>query len=148
MQKEFGAVAGKAIDALGREVKAEDLKSMFWGEYIRTDKRYYGLGNFRKIEDPGICRCFVLLMMDGYPAELVGRGNGPIDAFINSLNTTGIKVHVLDQSEHALGTGEDAQAIAYIKLRFDDGEIRWGAGVDTSIELASIRAIVSALNRK
>lgn len=148
MQKEFGAVAGKTIDALGREVKADDLRVMFWKEYVEKDFPFKLL-YFGSMASTKGCSCNYTLSVDGQILNPQGEGNGPIDAFINSLFKEGVaKVDVLDQAEHALSVGQDAKAVAYIKLRFDDGQTRWGAGVDTSIELASIRAIVSALNRK
>ena len=69
-----------------------------------------------------------------------------IDAFINALAKAGVPLRVLSQSEHALGEGQEASAIAYIQVRLASGAVRWGAGVDTSIELASIKAVFSALN--
>ncbi|MEI7424680.1 MAG: 2-isopropylmalate synthase [Candidatus Staskawiczbacteria bacterium] len=144
---EFGTIAGKNIDALGNEVKAEDFKAMFWKEYIDKNQPFKLL--FFSSMSTKLCVCSYTLMYEDSTFNPQGEGNGPIDAFINSLSKEGIAgVKVFDQSEHALGEGQDAKAIAYIKLQFHDGEIRWGAGVDTSIELASIRAIVSALNRK
>ena len=148
MEREFGAVAGKQIDALGREVKGEDLMKMFNTEYIERVFPFE-LKHFQANGDDGVYICNSRVDIGNTSRVLTGTGNGPIDAFIHSLRAKNVAdVHVLAQFEHALGTGEDAQAIAYIKLRFDDNQVLWGAGVDTSIELASIRAVVSALNRR
>jgi 2-isopropylmalate synthase len=77
-----------------------------------------------------------------------GQGNGPIAAFVNALIAGGVpKFEVVHYAEHALSAGEAASAIAYIQIRLAEGRTRWGAGVDTSIELASIKAVLSALNR-
>ena len=146
MEREFGAIAGKQIDVLSREVTAEDLKAMFWKEYIERETPYQ-LISFQTTNDPRGCHCHPAVRFNDEIKYPYGVGNGPIDAFVRSMQGEGIQIHVLDQSEHALGTGEDAQAIAYIKLRSSDGRVCWGAGIDTSIELASIKAIVSALNR-
>jgi 2-isopropylmalate synthase len=75
-------------------------------------------------------------------------GNGPIAAFVNALTSEGApKFEVAHYSEHSLSAGEGAAAIAYIQIRLADGRTRWGAGVDTNIELASIKAVLGALNR-
>lgn len=150
MQVEFGAVAGKAIDALGHEVKAEDLKAMFWEEYIGRVLPYRFVNFFSNtLNNSGDVSCSAEIAGALNHMNIVGIGNGPIDAFIHALHNRGIaNVAVLDQAEHALGEGSNAPAIAYIKLRFDDDQILWGAGVDNNTVWASIRAIVSALNRK
>jgi len=77
---------------------------------------------------------------------LTGEGNGPISAFVGGLaDATGIQLDVLDYSEHALTSGANAQAVAYVETRGPRGT-RWGVGIDESILAASLRAIVSALN--
>ena len=80
--------------------------------------------------------------------EVAGTGNGPIAAFVSALQSAGVQAfEVCDYREQAMGRGVEASAIAYICIRTSDGKTRWGAGVDTSIELASIKAVLSALNR-
>jgi 2-isopropylmalate synthase len=148
MQREFGAIAGKEIDALGREVSAEDLKAMLWKEYIECTNRYR-LVAFHSTDEAGRCLCRAIVTVEGRTRELTGEGNGPIDAFVRTLHDAGItNASVIDQSEHALRDGADASAIAYIQLRFADGRTRWGAGVNTNIQLASIQSVISALNRE
>jgi 2-isopropylmalate synthase len=147
MEREFGQIAGKQIDALGCEVGSEQLRKMFWEEYIDR-KGEYVLQRFRDVDKSNGCHCTSTIISMGIQREINGIGNGPIDGFVCSLRSGQIiDVHVLDQSEHSLGEDEKASAIAYIKLRFSDGTMLWGAGIDTSIKLASIRAIISALNR-
>jgi 2-isopropylmalate synthase len=76
-----------------------------------------------------------------------GRGNGPIAAFVDALgHDAGITVEITDYSEHALGEGADARAAAYVEARIG-GKTRWGVGLDASIVTASLRAVVSAVNR-
>jgi 2-isopropylmalate synthase len=80
--------------------------------------------------------------------KITGDGNGPIAAFVSALAASGAsKFEVSSYREHALGFGSEASAIAYISIKLADGRTRWGAGIDTNIELASIKAVVSALNR-
>ena len=80
--------------------------------------------------------------------EFGGEGNGPLAALVHGFSKTGIpRFEISYYSEHALSAGEEAAAIAYIQLKHSNGRMRWGAGVDTNIELASVRAVLSALNR-
>ena len=80
--------------------------------------------------------------------RLSAEGNGPIDAFVRALGATPLpKFDVLSYSEHSLGKGAEARAVSYIQIKTERGHALFGAGIDTNIELASIKAIVSALNR-
>ena len=77
---------------------------------------------------------------------LQGSGNGPVAAFVAALETLGVDVAVLDYAEHALSSGGDATAAAYVECAIGD-EILWGVGIDPSITTASLKAIISAVNR-
>jgi 2-isopropylmalate synthase len=80
--------------------------------------------------------------------KLTGEGNGPIAAFVHALQEAGVYLEkVIDFRQHALDSGTEASAIAYIKIMLCNGEQLWGAGIDTNIELAPIKAVLSALNR-
>jgi 2-isopropylmalate synthase len=148
MLKEFSSAAGKMIDKLGREVTSTDLKEMLWKEYVEKIEPF-ALDNFYSINDT-VCNHFIATVIHKEKKyKLSGKGNGPIDAFVRTLDhDIGINICVLEQAEHSLGKGADASAIAYIKIQFSSGEIRWGVGVDTSISVASIRAVLSAINRR
>ena len=78
--------------------------------------------------------------------EITGNGNGPIAAFVDALAGIGFNVRVLDYHEHAMGGGDDARAAAYVECAVDD-KVLWGVGVDGSIVSASLKAVVSAINR-
>ena len=82
----------------------------------------------------------------GHAQEVEGTGNGPISAFCAALASVGIDVRVLDYAEHALTEGTDAQAAAYVEIA-TGGQVLWGVGIDTNTATASMRAIVSAVNR-
>jgi len=84
--------------------------------------------------------------VDGAAQEVEGTGNGPISAFCAALASVGIDVRVLDYAEHTLTEGTDAQAAAYVEVE-TGGQALWGVGIDTSTVTASMRAIVSAVNR-
>jgi len=147
MQREFGPIANDEVDRLGREVTAAELKGMFWREYIERDKPWR-LAGFRTESQDGEVRCLARLERNGQVSELSGKGNGPIAAFVHALTADGAPLfEVSHYSEHALSAGEGASAIAYIQVKLKDGRTRWGAGVDTNIELASLKAVLSALNR-
>jgi len=84
--------------------------------------------------------------INGVETEIRGSGNGPLAAFVDALSDAGIHVSVLDYSEHAMSAGEEAQAAAYVEASVD-GQTIWGVGIATSITTASLRAVVSAVNR-
>jgi 2-isopropylmalate synthase len=93
-------------------------------------------------------KCRAELAKDGKPVKISGQGNGPLAALVHGLGASGGPLfEITAYSEHALSAGEEAAAIAYIQIKTMDGKSRWGAGVDTNIELASVRAVLSALNR-
>jgi 2-isopropylmalate synthase len=147
MQREFGPIANDLVDALGREVKGEELKAMFWKEYIERNSPWE-LIHFHADGVDGTFRCRASVKRDGAEASVTGQGNGPIAAFVHGLTSLGVpKFEVADFRQHALSEGEEASALAYIRIKLADGKSRWGAGVDTNIELASIKAVLSALNR-
>jgi 2-isopropylmalate synthase len=147
MQREFGPIANDEVDKLGREVSATELKQMFWREYIERSSPWQ-LKTFETESKNGVVKCRVKLLRDGKPVELAGEGNGPLAALVHGFSKIGVpRFEIAAYSEHALSSGEEAVAIAYIQIKQGDGKTRWGAGVDTNIELASVRAVLSALNR-
>jgi 2-isopropylmalate synthase len=154
MQREFGPIANDAVDKLGREVSGSELKQMFWKEYVDRNLPWHLLG-FDTESKNGIVKCRAkIIYKGGVPLEIPGEGNGPLAALVNGLcNITvvqqyvGERFEITNYSEHALSSGETAAAIAYIQIKSADGKSRWGAGVDTNIELASVKAVLSALNR-
>ena len=79
---------------------------------------------------------------------MTGQGNGPIAAFVHGLKTTlGLEIDVHDYAEHAISAGSSATAVAYVEVGAADGTVRWGVGTDESILAASLKAVVSAVNR-
>jgi 2-isopropylmalate synthase len=146
MQREFGPIANDQVDKLGREVLGAELKTMFWKEYVERNAPWQ-LKSFATESNNGVVKCKAGLLRDGKPVEFSGQGNGPLAALVHGLGTLGVRFEISNYSEHALSSGEEAAAIAYIQIKTADGKSRWGAGVDTNIELASVRAVLSALNR-
>src|SRR4051812_20683445 len=147
MQREFGPIANNEVDRLGREVSGAELKAMFWREYIERATPWQ-LRGFETESQNGAVRCKATLLRDGESVQFSGEGNGPLAALVHGFGTAGVpRFEITDYSEHALSAGEEAAAIAYIQIKHGNGTTKWGAGVDTNIELASVKAVLSALNR-
>jgi 2-isopropylmalate synthase len=147
MQREFGPIANDEVDKLGREVSGAELKQMFWREYVEKNSPWQ-LQSFETESKDGSVKCRAKLLRDGQPAEFSGEGNGPLAALVHGFGSLGVpRFEISSYSEHALSSSESAAAIAYIQIKSADGRTRWGAGVDTNIELASVEAVLSALNR-
>ena len=147
MQREFGPIANDEVDRLGREVSGVELKKMFWREYVERTAPW-SLKSFETESKNGVVKCLAKLLRDGNATEFRGEGNGPLAALVHGFSTAGVpRFEITAYSEHALSSGEEAAAIAYIQIKSADGKMRWGSGVDTNIELASVRAVLSALNR-
>jgi 2-isopropylmalate synthase len=148
MQREFGPIANDAVDKLGREVSGAELKAMFWKEYVERDEPWR-IENFSTYSKNGKVNCQGSLFYNGVQSGINGNGNGPLAALVNGICQISYapRFEITNYSEHALSSGEAAAAIAYIQIKTADGQSRWGAGVDTNIELASVKAVLSALNR-
>lgn len=148
MQREFGPIANDLVDRLGREVKAAELRDMFWKEYIdRTAP--FSLHHFHADGVDGVFTCRSSIVKNGSEVGVTGTGNGPIAAFVQALIQDGgaQPFEVVSYREQSLAAGTEASAISYIQIKLASGKTVWGAGVDTNIELASIKAVVSAVNR-
>ncbi|MFA6535966.1 MAG: 2-isopropylmalate synthase [Candidatus Paceibacterota bacterium] len=147
MQREFGPIANDQVDSLGREVTPTELREMFYKEYIALDYPW-SLVKFKSTGD-GECVCNAEILHDYKVEWVTGAGNGPISAFVQALLTQALADYftVVSYHEHSLGVGESAEAIAYVQIENSKGWRCWGAGTDTNSENASIRAILSALNR-
>jgi len=122
------------------------LKKMFWREYVDRESPWK-LERFDTESKNGVVKCRAQLRRLDQPLDISGEGNGPLAALVHGLQKDGAHFEISNYSEHALGSGEEAAAIAYIQIKHSDGRTRWGAGVDTNIELASVKAVLSALNR-
>ncbi len=148
MQREFGPIANDAVDKLGREVSGAELKAMFWKEYIERTSPW-NIENFSTYSKNGKVNCQGSLYFKEVQTGINGNGNGPLAALVNGICqiSYAAQFEITNYSEHALSSGEGAAAIAYIQIKSADGKSRWGAGVDTNIELASVKAVLSALNR-
>lgn len=149
MHRELGKLVNEFADRVKREVTPQEIYEVFAQEYLATDKRV-ALKSFAaqpKADGTGV-EASVELKVDGEEFRLNGQGNGPIDALMHALASGGLAAfEVLSYSEHSLGKGAEARAVAYIEARNAGGKVWFGAGMDTNIELASIKAVLSAVNR-
>lgn len=148
LQIEFSQVIQKITDGEGGEVSSKEMWDAFADEYLspvrpleRIRQRVIG-----SEVDGGIDVIEAVVRIDGVETEIRGEGNGPLAAFVNALGAVGIGVNVLDYSEHAMSAGEEAAAAAYVEASVG-GRTVWGVGIATSITTASLRAVVSAVNR-
>ena len=147
LQREFGPIANDAVDKLGREVTAAELKGMFWKEYIERNQPY-SLIHFHADGVGGLFSCRSSMEHNAQEIRVTGEGNGPIAAFVDALKNNGAPAfEITTYREQSLSEGTEASALSYIQIKRADGRTFWGAGVDTNIELASIKAVVSAVNR-
>jgi 2-isopropylmalate synthase len=147
MHREIGKIINDLADATGRELTPAEIHAAFQREYL-AHTAPLALEHFKTTESDSAVQCSARLTLSGQPHQLSAEGNGPIDAFVRALGTTALpKFEVLSYAEHSLGKGAEARAVSYIQIKTERGHSLFGAGIDTNIELASIKAIVSALNR-
>ena len=147
LQIEFSGAIQKIADSEGGEVTPEEIWQAFEAEYLKP-VRPLELASLRHLEgEPGHDRIEAVLRVDGVERAVVGAGHGPVDALVAALGEElGIGVRILDYAEHAMRSGADATAAAYIEAAIDE-DVFWGVGIDESIVVASMRALISAINR-
>jgi 2-isopropylmalate synthase len=147
MHREFGPMINRLADTKGTELSAADVLESFQSEYVERTSPIEVI-DFRTTEKAQQVTCEADLMIDGKARTIAGTGNGPINAFVNAVRAEGIlQFEFLSYAEHSLGTGARAQAVSYIQIQPVDGTALFGAGIATSIDFASIKGVVSAINR-
>ncbi|AXQ31735.1 2-isopropylmalate synthase [Solimonas sp. K1W22B-7] len=149
LQIEFSQIVQELTDASGKEVTAADIESVFRRSYLETQAPY-GYVAHHLVEDStrDQVEMSTEIAVDGKPQRIAGQGNGPIDAFINAISKViGERVTVQDYHEHAIGAGADAAAVSYIELKLGTGKSLFGVGRDANIVTASLKAILSGVNR-
>jgi 2-isopropylmalate synthase len=146
LQIEFSHVIQRHTDGEGGEVTGPQMWRIFSDEYLAPGA--YELVRFTSATTDGMERVTATVRVNSTEHEVTGVGNGPIAAFCAALSTvdSGVTVRVLDYSEHALTAGRDAEAAAYLEIEVGE-RVLWGVGVSESIVQASLRAVISALNR-
>ena len=150
LQIEFSKIVQDKTDSQGGEVSADELWAIFEDEYLPTDGAPWGRFRLKGLSQTSVMnqdvQLTVVITDRGQEVELSGHGNGPIAAFCNILQNYGVDVRVLDFHEHALSAGGDASAAAYLECAIG-GDVYWGVGVDPNTTTASLKAVVSAINR-
>ncbi|WP_051967670.1 2-isopropylmalate synthase [Kitasatospora mediocidica] len=150
MQIEFSRIIQAKTDAEGGEVTPADIWAVFQDEYLPTAENAWGRialrGQQSLTTEDGRDTLSSAAVVDGVETTLTGVGNGPVSAFADALARIGVDVRVLDYAEHALSEGGDAQAAAYVECAVGD-QVLWGVGIDGNTVRASLKAMISAVNR-
>ncbi|MFI1676764.1 2-isopropylmalate synthase [Streptomyces sp. NPDC020607] len=150
MQIEFSRIIQAKTDTEGGEVTPGAIWSVFQDEYLPNPANPWGriqVKNGQTTTDTdGVDRLTVDATLDGADTVLTGTGNGPISAFFDALQGIGIDVRLLDYQEHTMSEGASAQAASYIECAIGD-KVLWGIGIDANTTRASLKAVVSAVNR-
>lgn len=149
LQIEFSRVVQQEMDASGKELQAKDLWTLFRKEYRLDEIAAPKQRAMSETDEAGNTRVSLKadVQLGGRTVSLQGEGTGPVDAFVAGLNATGLaQVRVMDYREHAIGSGANAQAVAYLELRVGDHTL-FGVGIDADILTASLKGILSGLAR-
>ena len=149
LQIEFSRVVQHEMDASGKELQAKDLWALFRKEYRLGEIAAPKQRAMSETDEAGNTRVSLKadVQLGGRTVSLQGEGTGPVDAFVAGLNATGLaQVRVMDYREHAIGSGANAQAVAYLELRVGDHTL-FGVGMDADILTASLKGILSGLAR-
>lgn len=151
MHPEFGAVVKEECDRTGKELLPQQVFDLFRKEYLEVNTPY-NLTSYTFIHNSpngGANVSFKgMIVSDGRDYQVEGSGNGPVDAFFKALKTIGIShFEFVSYNEQAVSSGSDSKALSYVQLKDPEGQIIFGVGIDDDISVASIKAIVSAINR-
>jgi 2-isopropylmalate synthase len=150
LQIEFSKVIQRITDGTGREILPDEIWKTFTETYLAPTRPYAYVGHrehYDSTESEDL-ELTAVVRIDGEEREMSGRGNGPLSAFKHALElVVGTDAVLVDYHEHAVGTGVDTTAAAYVELEMPDRSTAWGVGVDPNIATASMKALVSALNR-
>ncbi len=147
MHREFGPQVNHLADERGTELSSDEILAAFQAEYLDRHTPLEVV-DFRTTEKERTVTCEADLLVNGEARTLTGTGNGPIAAFVTAVRNAGIlQFEFLNYAEHSLGSGARAQAVSYIQIKPENSAPLYGAGIDSSIDMASIKAVASAINR-
>jgi len=154
MHPEFGKIIQDVTDKAGKALHHSEIWDVFEKEYLQQNYPY-SLSSFNVVKrhfdndkESSVAEIEAVLLENGEERVVQGDGNGPLDAFCDALRadiTSNFKLS--DYSEHSLSENSNSPAVAYIQVEMESGKVRWGVGIDTDIIVASIKAVLSALNR-
>ena len=150
MHPQVGKRIYDMADEQGRELTADEIRDAFFEEFVNVDKPLDVL-DYELVHphdgERGQVICQARIQLDGRQMKIEGTGNGPINAFVHAMESQDMKdFKVVDYRSHAVRGGSDANAAAYVQVQHEDGRLLWGAGVDPSIEMAGLKALVTAWN--
>ena len=149
MQADFSPHVQRMADELGRELNAADIWRAFQQAYhVQTEDKHFQLVDYEERRATDGTRLFSgTIAVEGTEQSVSGRGNGLISSVLSTIEDAfGLSLEVVDYSEHALTTGRDSRAAAYLECRDADGRTIWGCGIDEDVATASVRAVLSAAN--
>jgi 2-isopropylmalate synthase len=149
MHRDFGRIINRVADERGEELAPEDILALFKAEYLDRAEPISFQGVSKMTPTGQGVECIVRVKQGAEWHQIRGSGNGPIAAFVHGLNESKVvePFEIVSYSEHSLGTGAEARAVAYFEIKSGAGPTTFGAATDTNIEIASLKAILSALNR-
>lgn len=149
MHPEVGEVINAAADADSRELNPDEVYAVFKNAYVNLSEPLAISAIDREdFSKTGEVRVEADIVYKGEQSTVAGQGNGPISAFVDALDQRGMKNFTLvDYRQHSIGSGSKTEAAAYIQIQQADGKVYYGCGVDPNIELAGLRALISAYNR-
>jgi 2-isopropylmalate synthase len=149
MHPQVGKTIYDLADRQGRELNADEIRDAFHDLFVNVESplRVLDYELIHPVDDKGRVDCTASIEIDGTTHRIHGAGNGPINAFAHALETADLKdFKVTDYRSHAVRQGSDATAAAYVQVEHQDGRMLWGCGIDPSIEMAGIKALVTAWN--
>ncbi|GAA3755468.1 2-isopropylmalate synthase [Spinactinospora alkalitolerans] len=146
LQIEFSHAVQEFTDTEGGEFAAERIWEVFTATYLAEDGPLGVMAHRSETTADGSYRVSADVRTQGEIREITGTGNGPISAFVDALAEVGVKVRVVDYSEHSMSEGGDARAAAYVEAEVDGGRTVWGVGINSNITTASLKAVCSAVN--
>ncbi len=148
MQADFSRYVQALADEVGRELHAGDIWQVFQRVYRLDGMQHFALDEYAESHAPDGARLFAgSIVVDGAARSVSGRGNGLISSVVATLaDSFGVELAVRDYTEHAIGGGSDARAVAYVECTGPDGAAIWGVGIDEDVATASVRAVLSAAN--
>ncbi|WP_017430050.1 2-isopropylmalate synthase [Vreelandella jeotgali] len=148
LSMEFSQVVQEVAERTGREITSQMIYQAFSDEYLERTAPFV-LASHRLSSEPDSPRVNLEATVDlnGERKMLKGEGNGPLAAFVQALSSAGHDVEIIDYHEHSRGQGADAEAVAYVQVRVGDSAV-FGVGIDESITSASMKGVLSAINRE
>ncbi|MBW8826544.1 MAG: 2-isopropylmalate synthase [Acidobacteria bacterium] len=147
LQIELSKTVQTITEDTGTEISPAELWATFQAQYLPTDPGVVLLSHEETTSSEEGSRITAQLLVDGEHRTVSGKGNGPIAAFVHAIQSDlGIELEVVDYAEHAVSAGSDATAVAYVEARGEEA-VTWGVGMDESINSASLKAVISAVNR-